>query len=48
MIILVDTSFAKNFPRLSFFKRNRFKTDKNIVFVLGNELAKKFQHHRQT
>lgn len=42
MIILVDTSFAKNFPRLSFFKRSRFKSDKNLVFVLGSELPKNF------
>ncbi|MEP7373568.1 MAG: M28 family peptidase [Chitinophagaceae bacterium] len=42
LFILVDSSFAKNFPRLSFFKRNISKTDKNIVFVLGSELPKKF------
>jgi len=42
MIILVDSSFANNFSRLSVFKRNRFKTDKNIVFVLGTELPKKY------
>lgn len=41
-IILVDTSFAKNFPRLSFFKRNVLKTDKNIVFVLGSSLPQNF------
>jgi hypothetical protein len=42
MIVVVDSSFAKNFPRLSFFKRSHFKSDKNIVFVLGSELPKKF------
>ena len=42
-IVLVDSSFAKNFPRLSFFKRNRFKSDKNIVFILGSMLPKKFR-----
>jgi len=42
MIILVDSSFAKNFSRLSFFKSNRFKTDRNTVFVLGSELPKKY------
>ena len=42
MIVLVDSSFVSNFSRLSFFKRNRFKSDKNIVFVLGSELPKKF------
>ncbi len=43
MIILVDSSFANNFPRLTFFKRSRFKSDKNIVFVLGSELPKNFR-----
>jgi hypothetical protein len=42
LIILVDSSFAKNFPRLSFFKRNILKTDKNILFVLGSGLPKNF------
>lgn len=42
LVILVDTSFAKNFPRLSFFKRNVLKTDKNIVMVLGSSLPKNF------
>ncbi|MGZ8556834.1 MAG: M28 family peptidase [Chitinophagaceae bacterium] len=42
MIIRVDTSYAKNFPRLSFLKRSIFKTDKNLLFVLGNELPKNF------
>ena len=42
IIVLVDTSYAKNFPRLSFLKRSLFKTDKNLVFVLGNELPKNF------
>jgi hypothetical protein len=42
MIVLVDSSLAKNFPRLSFLKRSRFKSDKNLVFVLGNELPKNF------
>ena len=44
-IILVDTSYTKNFPRLSFLKRSLFKTDKNLVFVLGNELPKNFSIH---
>ncbi len=42
MIVLVDTSYTKNFPRLSFLKRSLFKTDKNLVFVLGNELSKNY------
>ncbi len=39
MIVLVDTSFAKNFPRLSFLKRSLFKSDKSMVFVLGNQIT---------
>lgn len=42
MIITVDTSYAKNFPRLSFLKRSLFKTDKSLVFILANELPKSF------
>jgi hypothetical protein len=42
MIILVDTSYKKNFPRLGFLKQNIFQSDKNLLFVLGNELPKKF------
>jgi len=41
-VVWVDTSFAKSFPRLSFLKRSMFKTDKNLVFVLGNEIPKNF------
>lgn len=35
LLVIVDTSFAKSFPRMTFFKRNLFKTDYNTVFVLG-------------
>jgi len=42
LITTVDSSYSKNFPRLSFLKRSIFKTDKNLVFVLGNELPKNF------
>src|SRR5688572_26978057 len=42
MIVLDDSSFAKNFSRLSFLKRGRFKSDKNIIFVLGSELPKNY------
>ena len=42
MIITIDSSYSKNFPRLSFLKRSIFKTDKNLVFVLANELPKNF------
>ncbi len=42
MIVMVDSSLAKNFPRLTFLKRSRFKSDNNLVFVLGSELPKTF------
>ena len=42
MVITVDSSYAKNFPRLSFLKRSLFKTDKSLVFILGNALPKNF------
>lgn len=37
LIVWVDTSFTKNFPRLTFLKRSMFKTDKSIVFVLTDK-----------
>ena len=45
IIVLVDTSYAKNFSRLSFLKRSLFKSDNNLVFVLSNELPKNFSIH---
>jgi len=39
VLVWVDESFAKNFPRLTFFKRNLFKSDKSIVFILAKEAA---------
>jgi hypothetical protein len=36
LLVMVDTSFAKNFPRMSFFKRNLFKSDNSVVFILGD------------
>lgn len=42
LLVLVDTSYAKNFPRLTFLKRSLFRTDKNVVFILGTELPKLF------
>jgi len=33
-IVLVDTSFAKNFSRLSGLKRQVFNTDKTVVFII--------------
>ena len=34
-LVLVDTGFAKNFSRLSSFKRGMFKSDNSVVFVLS-------------
>ncbi|HKO81721.1 MAG TPA: M20/M25/M40 family metallo-hydrolase [Chitinophagaceae bacterium] len=42
IIVLVDSSYSKNFPRLSFLKRSLFKSDKSLVFILGNTLPKNF------
>lgn len=36
-LVLVDTSYAKNFSRLSFLKRSMFKIDNSVVFVLTTE-----------
>ncbi|MGE9310249.1 M20/M25/M40 family metallo-hydrolase [Niabella sp. CJ426] len=36
LLIKVDESFGDRFSRLVFLKRNFFKTDADIVFVLGN------------
>lgn len=36
LLIKVDESFSDRFSRLVFLKRNFFKTDADIVFVLGN------------
>jgi hypothetical protein len=33
-LVLVDTSYSRNFNRLSFLKRQLFKMDNNVVFVL--------------
>jgi Zn-dependent M28 family amino/carboxypeptidase len=42
-IVLVDTSFTNDFNRLSFtVNRSPFKTDKNVVFLLGNQLPTTF------
>jgi Zn-dependent M28 family amino/carboxypeptidase len=40
--VLVDTSFAKNFGRLTGFKRQLFKSDNSVVFVLATQQPKLF------
>jgi Zn-dependent M28 family amino/carboxypeptidase len=42
MLVFVDESFANNFSRLSFLKRNIFKTDNSVVFVLGSSVPVKY------
>lgn len=34
-LVLVDTSFSKNFTRLAGFRRGLFKSDKSVAFVLS-------------
>lgn len=41
-LVLVDTSFAKNFGRLTGFKRQLFKSDNAVVFVLATQQPKRF------
>ncbi|RYG02191.1 MAG: M20/M25/M40 family metallo-hydrolase, partial [Chitinophagaceae bacterium] len=41
-IILVDSSYTKNFPRLTFLKRSLFKSDKSLVFILADALPTTF------
>lgn len=42
MVVLVDTSFSKNFGRLAGLKRGMFKTDKSTIFILGTEMPKTY------
>lgn len=42
LIVWVDTSFSRNFPRLTFLKRGSFKRDYNTIFVLTPTAAKEF------
>lgn len=44
-LVLVDTSFAKNFGRLTGFKRQMFKSDYSVVFVLSAQQPKSFSIH---
>jgi hypothetical protein len=36
-LVLVDTSFSKNFPRLASFGRQQFQSDHTIIFVLTSQ-----------
>jgi hypothetical protein len=41
-LVIVDTSFAKNFGRLTGFKRQLFKSENSVVFVLATQQPKVF------
>lgn len=41
-LVIVDTTLGKNFGRLTGFKRQLFKTESSVVFVLGAQLPKTF------
>jgi hypothetical protein len=48
ILVRVDTSFSRNFPRLSFLKRNMFKGNNSIVFVLSTSVPATYSieaHH---
>lgn len=42
-LVLVDTSFSRNFPALGRFKRQQFKTEHTTVFLLGTALPKEYK-----
>jgi hypothetical protein len=42
-LVIVDTSFSKNFGRLTRFKRESFKSDRNVVFVLSSTTPSKYE-----
>lgn len=44
-IVLVDTSFARTFGRLSGFKRSLTKMDHSVIFILGKVATEKFSIH---
>ena len=41
-VVFVDTSFASNFPRLTGLKRQLFRSNTSLVFILGNYKPKEF------
>jgi Zn-dependent M28 family amino/carboxypeptidase len=42
-LVLIDTSFARNFSRLNGLKRQMFQTPYSTVFILGSELPKEYK-----
>ncbi|RYF87178.1 MAG: M28 family peptidase [Chitinophagaceae bacterium] len=43
LIVLIDTSFSKNFSRLTGLKRQMFQTPFSKIFLLANSLPKEFK-----
>jgi Iap family predicted aminopeptidase len=41
-VVFVDTGFTRNFSRLNGLKRQSFKTDNTVVFILGSYKPKEF------
>ncbi len=41
-VVFVDTSFTRNFSRLNGLKRQSFKTDHTVIFILGSYKPKEF------
>jgi Iap family predicted aminopeptidase len=41
-VVFIDTSFTKNFNRLNGLKRQSFKTENTVVFILGNYKPNEF------
>jgi len=44
-LVLVDTSFAKNFPRLARFTHQQFKSDRSVIFILTSALPTHYSIH---
>jgi Zn-dependent M28 family amino/carboxypeptidase len=42
LLVFVDPSFSQNFYRLNFLRQHLFKSEKSVVFVLGNYVADTF------
>ena len=42
LVVYVDTSFRANFPRLSFLKRNSFRSATNTIFILTASVPSSF------
>ena len=43
LLVFVDSSLSKNFSHLAFFKRQMFKSNNNVIFILGNYQPNEFK-----